>query len=248
MKAPGLFVCRHESSVVSCPDWLSNAERAYWRSFSSDRRRADFVGSRGLARMALALTAGGAFADWTLSAPGVPRVEGATDWRLSLSHSRDRALVGLWNQGSLGVDLEPLDPARHWREVARRWFHVREVDWLSSQGESAGARVFFLMWTLKEAWIKATGRGIAHHLQSLRIVAKDQGGWRVLGDRGGGWRCAAGWWEQFCVAVVWQGGPDSSPPALKEIVRPDSGWEGSVETRVQPVDWVVDTEVIDEQR
>lgn len=247
MKTPGLFVCRYDDSAASCPDWLTEAERDYWGSFSSDRRRASFVSSRGLARTALMLTAGGAFSEWALSAPGVPRVKGSTDWQLSLSHSGERALVGLWNRGALGVDLEPLDPGRHWRAVARRWFHDREIDWLDTLDDGAGMRGFYLLWTLKEAWIKATGRGIAHHLQSLRVLPANPDGWRVFGDRGCGWRCAAGWWEQRCLAVVWQGGPDSPPPSLEEIIRRESNRAGSVESRTQPVDWVIDTEVIDEQ-
>ncbi len=243
MKAPCLFVHRFQRDSSGCTDWLTDDERQYWQSFGGDHRRSNFLASRALARAALVQCAGGRFSDWALTAPGVPRVVGADQWRLSISHSGDLALVGLWNQGAVGADLEPLDPARRWRAVARRWFHGDEIRWLDGRNEAEGLRDFFLFWTLKEAWIKATGRGIADHLQSLVLMPEARGGWRVCGDLAGRWYCAAGWWRDCCLALVWEDGEDGkTAPQLQEVEDPRRAWEaGTVD-----VDWAIISEVIHE--
>jgi len=242
VKAPRLFVHPYRRDSGGAPDWLSEDERRYWQSFGGDYRRSNFVASRALARAALVHCAGGRFSDWALTAPGVPQVVGASQWRLSISHSGDLALVGLWDRGAVGVDLEPLEPARRWRAVAQRWFHPAEIRWLDGQDDAQGVRDFYLLWTLKEAWIKATGRGIAEHLQSLRLDPATGGGWRVCGDLAGNWRCAAGWWRDCCLALVWQDGAEPAVPSLAEVGDP----RHAPEAKTASVDWVIISEVIHE--
>lgn len=240
LTVPALFLGHCPSGSGPCPTWLSADEQAYWQSFSSDHRRASFLGSRALARAGLAQVSGTRPGDWSLTAPGVPRVSGAGHCQLSISHARQQALVGLAEPGPVGVDLEFAENDRRWREIARRWFHLDEQRWLLRSGEPAD---FFLCWTLKEAWLKATARGIAGHLQSLRVL-REAGRWRLIGDRAEAWCCNVGRWQQAYVAVVWRGDGNGPPPALTWLDWAPTPALEVTAARPQTVDWILDREVI----
>src|SRR5208283_5110646 len=83
----------------------------------------------------------------------------------NLSHTA--GLVGVAVAGApavaLGFDLEPL-ARRAPLEVAHRCFTESEIAWLDSLPEPARAEGFFRLWTLKEAFIKATGEGLTQDL------------------------------------------------------------------------------------
>ncbi len=86
----------------------------------------------------------------------------------NISHSRDRLLVAVSNSGPVGVDIEhqrPIDAAR----LVRNWFSRAERrEWA---GTTAGSRLeaFFHGWARKEAFIKATGLGMAMPLDSFSV-------------------------------------------------------------------------------
>ena len=63
----------------------------------------------------------------------------------------------------LGFDIEPLG-RRAPMEVARRYFTAAEIAWLDGLPAAARGEGFFRLWTLKEAFIKATGKGLTQDL------------------------------------------------------------------------------------
>jgi 4'-phosphopantetheinyl transferase len=67
---------------------------------------------------------------------------------------------------ALGFDLESLD-RKVMLEVADRFFCPEEVDWLNTLPETNRPAGFLRLWTLKEAFIKATGQGLARDLASF---------------------------------------------------------------------------------
>merc|ERR1712129_111782 len=96
---------------------------------------------------------------------------------MGISHSHGTGVVLVLRQPSnalkpaapVGVDLEH-HRTRRFSSLARRFFLPGESIALSSaaeQGSKAEARVFFEMWTKKEAWLKALGVGIGGGLGSL---------------------------------------------------------------------------------
>ncbi|MEO1962705.1 MAG: 4'-phosphopantetheinyl transferase superfamily protein [Cycloclasticus sp.] len=78
----------------------------------------------------------------------------------NVSHSADTALVAIGLCRELGVDIE------QWREldnldglVQRNFSSDEKEQWLSINDEEK-QQTFFNIWTCKEAFIKATGRGL----------------------------------------------------------------------------------------
>ena len=68
----------------------------------------------------------------------------------------------------MGVDVEPVD-RRAPLDIADRYFAPDERAWLFARPEAERPRGFFRLWTMKEAFIKATGKGISQGLQSFAI-------------------------------------------------------------------------------
>jgi hypothetical protein len=67
---------------------------------------------------------------------------------------------------ALGFDLEPLARCVP-LAVARRYFTASEVAWLDGLPVPARTEGFLRLWTLKEAFIKATGKGLTQDLSSF---------------------------------------------------------------------------------
>lgn len=101
---------------------------------------------------------------------GPPFATYDTGW----SHSGEHLLLALGEAIQLGVDLERLRPRPRAAELARRFFHPQEVDWLQSLPEDERELGFLRLWCAKEALLKAHGKGLSFGLDKL-IFAEDQG-------------------------------------------------------------------------
>ncbi|MFT4247282.1 MAG: 4'-phosphopantetheinyl transferase superfamily protein, partial [Pseudomonas sp.] len=97
-----------------------------------------------------------------------PLAHVGTGW----SHSGGQLLVGLGERMRLGVDLERQRPRPRMREVARRFFHPQEADWLDALEDTALSEWFFRLWCAKEALLKAHGHGLSFGLHRLRLEAR----------------------------------------------------------------------------
>ena len=81
--------------------------------------------------------------------------------RFNLSHSQDVAVYAVAPAGRVGVDVECLRPVPAWAKLASRYFSPQEQQRLSQLAGRAQQREFLRIWTQKEAYVKATGEGIA---------------------------------------------------------------------------------------
>jgi len=87
----------------------------------------------------------------------------------SLSHSGDRFLIGVSTAGRVGVDIEEQRPVREMLALARKKFSPEEVDVLLAAPTSDRSETFFRIWTLKEAYLKGVGTGLATRLDSFAV-------------------------------------------------------------------------------
>jgi 4'-phosphopantetheinyl transferase len=79
----------------------------------------------------------------------------------SLSHTRGLVVCAVAIKDAVGVDVEwPGREVAH-AELARRFFAPAEADWLAELPPEEQRAAFFELWTLKEAFIKALGVGMA---------------------------------------------------------------------------------------
>lgn len=89
---------------------------------------------------------------------GKPRLAGPGP-SFNISHSGNWAVIAVAATGDLGVDIETHDRSVDIGRLANRCFSVDELKAFAQLG--GGFDVFFDLWTLKEAVVKADGRGLS---------------------------------------------------------------------------------------
>ncbi len=193
---------------------LDAAERVRFDTLAP-QRQLEFALSRWLIRQALAQVSG-LGPDQCAPVPGRPvRSAQPGGWSLSLSHSHGVAACAISPGTAVGVDLEPLARRPAWQQVVRRWFTDAEQAWLL---EANRHQDFLRVWTLKEAWLKATGRGIAGHLRTLEVSAA---GGLQGDDRRHPWFACVGTLADLVLAVAYSGGPSMpSVPTVHWLAAP----------------------------
>ena len=101
---------------------------------------------------------------------GKPRLDpdaGLIPLSFSLSHTKGLSVVGVTREGEIGADVEQADRSVHAAELSRRFFSPEEAAALEKLPPGLLQAQFPLYWTLKEAYIKALGRGLSHPLDSF---------------------------------------------------------------------------------
>ena len=151
---------------------LSEQERA--ARFHFERHRQRFTTARGLLRVLLGhyLERDPRELEFGYGAAGKPSLSGsASDKALqfNLTHSEDLALVAVTDAGQVGIDVERIRPMKDADEFVARFFSEREHASFKRLPESQKPTAFFTLWTRKEAWLKATGEGIAQSLNRVEV-------------------------------------------------------------------------------
>lgn len=88
---------------------------------------------------------------------GKPYLKGYPHIHFSISHCKG-LVICLISSENCGADAERI--RSYFPKVAARVFSEKETELINSLGESEKNRCFTLLWTLKEAYGKFTGRGI----------------------------------------------------------------------------------------
>lgn len=151
---------------------LSSDERARAERFVFAEHRERFTLARGMLRGVLARylgkTAQGVHFRYGLH--GRPELLGdTTGLRFNVSHSKDRALLGICLEHDIGVDIEEIRPDFSTLDLARRFFSRREVACLQELEPDERPDAFFRCWSRKEAYIKARGEGLFMALDSFDV-------------------------------------------------------------------------------
>ena len=109
---------------------------------------------------------------------GKPAFAARPEVQFSLSHSGEYAACVVAGCEA-GCDIETVKPFR-WL-VAKRVFTEEECRWLSSEEEQGrGEEAFCRLWTLKESFLKATGKGFSFPVQELSFsLAEEQPAMRL---------------------------------------------------------------------
>ncbi|HET9729366.1 MAG TPA: 4'-phosphopantetheinyl transferase superfamily protein [Acidimicrobiia bacterium] len=108
---------------------------------------------------------------------GRPFVVDAGDVSFSVSHSDRFAVVAVAaTNARLGVDIEVLRPRPRLEQLAARVLNPSELDGFFAADAAMRLERFLRAWTTKEAYLKATGVGIA---TNLRAVSVPDSGWTV---------------------------------------------------------------------
>ena len=154
---------------------LDDDERARAARFHFDADRRDFIAAHALLRAMLTACVGAPADGWRFSvdANGKPGIDGRLavgDVAFNLSHTRGLVAAALASHGALGVDVEQIDDSKADLGVAAEYFAPTEVELLRRAPAAERALCFFRLWTLKEAYLKATGAGLGAPLNSFAFT------------------------------------------------------------------------------
>jgi 4'-phosphopantetheinyl transferase len=143
---------------------LDAEERSRLAGFRAEAPRLAFLVSRALLRSVLAQTLNCAAQalQFRRDHHNKPQLEfPAGNWHFNLSHSGAWVALALSNIGPVGVDVECHERHSRLEAISKRFFSVNEHHLLMTLPEPQRQQRFFELWTLKEAYVKALGRGIA---------------------------------------------------------------------------------------
>ena len=88
----------------------------------------------------------------------------------NLSHTKEMAVLAVANGVEIGVDIEKIKTSANYLDIAKRFFHPDEYQQLMEfEDAQQQQQQFYILWTAKEAILKATGEGIAAGLNKFSV-------------------------------------------------------------------------------
>ena len=145
---------------------LDEGERARWKRFVVEGARRRFALCRAALRVNLCERLGCSNEELSFGylehgkpfaiVDGIP-----SEASFNVSHSGGHGLIGFAVQDGLGVDLEVRAPLRDFDGIGGRVYGPRERRALAAATGREKADLFYRLWSLKEALIKALGTGFS---------------------------------------------------------------------------------------
>ncbi len=130
----------------------------------------EFIVSRGVARELLAAECDCTPRDiaFSIGPRGKPALERSnSSFAFNLSHSGGYCALAIGAAANIGVDIEAIRPSVG--DLAQSVFSAREAAQFAAVPPAHQMRVFFRGWVAKEAYLKATGAGLAGGLKTLEL-------------------------------------------------------------------------------
>lgn len=151
---------------------LDPAEQARAARFHAAVDRHAYIAAHALARRMLSEAGGVAPRDWRFveGPAGKPEVapgHGMPWLRFNLSHTRNLVACAVAHTDDVGLDVEDLGRREASEGIAERFFAPSEAAMIAALPREERHVAFLRIWTLKEAFVKATGEGIAMGLENF---------------------------------------------------------------------------------
>lgn len=150
---------------------VTERQRAERFRFQKDRKQ--FVVTRSVLRIILGryLEREPSTLSFCYNQYGKPELASTSDRtiRFNLSHSHGLALIAVAQNLDIGIDLEYIRPNVSWEQIAQSYFSSKERDMLHQLPVALKTLAFFTVWTRKEAYIKATGKGLSLPLDRFDV-------------------------------------------------------------------------------
>jgi 4'-phosphopantetheinyl transferase len=163
-----------DADVARDAELLDTEELERFRRFIAAEDRRDYAASHGLLRRMLTAAAPNiAPEEWRFerTARGKPylpaRLAGTPPIRFSLSHTRDLVACVVSRDAEVGVDAERNSRTMDVDQLMPSVCSIDEQAQVRAAAASARAQRFLDLWTLKEAYVKARGVGIAVALDQV---------------------------------------------------------------------------------
>lgn len=181
----GRLVASTEKLKLFAPS-LSDEEACKARSFKLSELGDRYVLVRGTLRHTLAtyLDIEPAAVEYEIGEFGKPGLANS-GLHFNLSHTGDRLLVAVSDMADIGVDIEAVRPRRTLDSLAERCFSKNEYEAWRQLAVGERLMVFYRLWTKKEAFVKAVGRGIAVGVERCEFALETGGSLVAVPDEYG---------------------------------------------------------------
>ncbi|MBO7486500.1 MAG: 4'-phosphopantetheinyl transferase superfamily protein [Spirochaetaceae bacterium] len=186
-------VLKDEKLFAECFELMSEKRKQTINQYKAEKDRMRSLGAGMLLNLALAET----YPEVPLppeldfQKDGKPLLTGFDYIHFNLSHSGTYAVCAL-DDSAIGIDIERIKPAK--AGIAARFFSAEETEFLKTI-PNEDQKAFFVVWTRKEAFLKALGKGLRMDLRSFSVCKKDCGVqeiFEVLQEgRSSGWFCTS---------------------------------------------------------
>lgn len=142
---------------------LDDDERGRALRFKTQQLQHRYIRAHGLLRRVLAQYSKRPpeMLRFKISEHGKPYLEDADGLCFNLSHTDDNLAIAVGAQCQLGVDIEQCKPRGSLASLVEKCFAPEEAQDWHQEAEEDKTRAFYRYWTRKEAFVKATGLGIA---------------------------------------------------------------------------------------
>jgi len=109
---------------------------------------------------------------------GKPHIGNLKDVHFNISHSGNFVVCAVASV-EIGIDVERIRKVN--LRIAERFFSPSEIHDLMACDEENRIPYFITLWTIKESYLKAIGRGLTQHLNSFTIL-KSSDSYLLTGD------------------------------------------------------------------
>jgi 4'-phosphopantetheinyl transferase len=110
---------------------------------------------------------------------GKPHVDNLPGIHFNISHSGHYVVCAV-APVEIGIDVERVRKVN--LRVAERFFSDKEISDLMACDEEDRTHYFITLWTIKESYLKAVGRGLTQHLNSFTII-KTADSYQLTGNK-----------------------------------------------------------------
>ncbi len=155
-----------DSEYQQLKNYLNPEEQQRLQRYTHQQAQQQFLATRGRLKQLLAGYIGIAPSDiqFETGRYGKPRLAGTTiddGLVFNISHSGAMALIAISTNNALGIDIERINTRHNLQGMAQRCFSNQELNNWNQLTEPHKTTQFYAYWCAKEAFLKATGRGLA---------------------------------------------------------------------------------------
>jgi 4'-phosphopantetheinyl transferase len=157
---------------------LSDHEIQAGGRFLSEKDKNRFLFSHGMLRAVLAYYTGNDprsinFIQNPFGKPALEQLrhEGFNnELRFNMAHSNDIVVVAVTCRNEVGIDVEYMRDIEDGEMIVTHHFSLEEQRYLHNLSPLEFRKRFFTCWTLKEAFIKALGKGLSYPLDTFSVI------------------------------------------------------------------------------
>jgi 4'-phosphopantetheinyl transferase len=174
----GCFIPNNLDELNSCYNLLNDTERKRAQSYHQLKDSQRFIIARGklkkLASQYLGISP--SEVEIHIGTNKKPFISSNSSIKLAynISHSGNWILIAFGN-GSIGIDVEQLNHSFNYDAILAACFNLEEQNFI--QREPNSTELFYRLWTRKEAFVKATSKGLDNDLPQIICM---NGRWELM--------------------------------------------------------------------